>query len=236
MALIGERAGHRWAVSYGDEYVTASWDLDFPPSAAFIKIFQGGTFEFEEQSAVDIAILNIRRRLPNGADETITFPSPTSISHVLVKFDAMMTHVTLGMTVRGAVGDLVYTLGFWGSWRPTMAERTKAPRDDDAVVGSVPPVIGVDAIALFDPADGRVVHMHQITTFAGAERRTPDEQRQAGIEAARHLGHDVAGLDALHVPDFQPGISIYRVDLANRQLMAMPPPALTERIGRSPRE
>ena len=106
-----------------------------------------------------------------------------------------------------------------------MAERNEEQRDPDAVVGDVPRVIGVDTVALFDPQDGRVVHVHQITTFEGAERRRPEEQLKAAMEAAQRLGQDVEKLEALHAPDFQPGRSGFRVDLENRRLMEMPPRA-----------
>ena len=112
MPLVGERSGNRWAFTTSDDLFTASWDLDFPPRAAFIKVFQGGYFEFDDQSAVDIGLMDFRR-LPSGADETIVFPDIDAFQHRLIEFDGTMTHVTFGMSVRGGVGDLVYTLGFW---------------------------------------------------------------------------------------------------------------------------
>lgn len=113
MPLVGEQAGRRWAYNFGDDLYTASWDLDFPPSAAFIKVFLGHYFEFDSDSAVDVGIINIRFRDPNGVDQTITFPDLDAFEHEAVQFNSTMTHVTFGMKVMAASASIVYTLGFW---------------------------------------------------------------------------------------------------------------------------
>ena len=114
MPLIGESAGTKWAVGYEDLH-SASWDLDFPPMAAFIKVFLGMYHEFrDDKGAFDAGLINIRRRLPNGADETITFPYLGSFDSESVWFDAAMTHVTYGRRVRNCQVKLLWTLGRWG--------------------------------------------------------------------------------------------------------------------------
>jgi hypothetical protein len=113
MPLVGEQAWHAWAYNTGGDLYSASWDLDFPPSAAFIKVSLGRYFEFDDESAVDVGLINMRHRLPNGVDETTNFPDIDSFDPVMVQFNQTMTHVTFGLKVKGASGLLVWTLGFW---------------------------------------------------------------------------------------------------------------------------
>lgn len=112
MPLIGEQSWHGWAYNTGGDLYSASWDLDFAPSAAFIKVFLGHYYEFDDQSAVDVGLLYIRFRDPQGVDQTITFPDIDAVP-VSTQFNATMTHVTFGMKVRAASATLVWTLGFW---------------------------------------------------------------------------------------------------------------------------
>ena len=93
---------------------TRWWDLDFAPRAAFIKVFLEHYFEFDDQSAVDVGLLNIRFRDQNAIDQTITFPDIDAFDHVSAQFNGTMTHVTFGLKVKAASGALVWTLGFWG--------------------------------------------------------------------------------------------------------------------------
>jgi len=113
MPLIAESAWHGWAYTFGDNLYSSSWDLDFPPKAAFIKVVLGSYYEFDDESAVDVGLINIRRRKPNGADETISFPDIDSFDPVMVQYNATMTHVTFGIKVKSGYGLLVWTLGTW---------------------------------------------------------------------------------------------------------------------------
>src|SRR4051812_18901687 len=113
MPLVGEQAGRRWAYNSGDNLYTASWDIDFAPRAAFIKVFLGHYFEFDSESAVDVGLINIRFRDANGVDQTIAFPDIDAFQHEAVQFNSTMTHVTFGMKVKAASASVVYTLGFW---------------------------------------------------------------------------------------------------------------------------
>jgi hypothetical protein len=88
--------------------------------------------------------------------------------------------------------------------------------------GSAPAVSSVDVTALYDPRDGRVIHMHYAIAMEGAERRTREEQQQSARESALLLGCDVEGLAVLHVVDFQPTGKTYRVDLQTRALVETP--------------
>jgi hypothetical protein len=53
---------------------------------------------------------------------------------------------------------------------------------------------------LFDPSDGRIVHIHGMTRLDGGPSATEAELEQRALENARHLGHSTAGIEALHVP------------------------------------
>jgi hypothetical protein len=53
---------------------------------------------------------------------------------------------------------------------------------------------------LFDPSDGRIVHIHGVTSPGGARSVTDEELEQKAIENAQRLGHSTADLKALHVP------------------------------------
>ena len=89
--------------------------------------------------------------------------------------------------------------------------------------GVVAAVAGIDAVLIYDPKDGRVVHMHHSITFEGAEkRRDPETQCLRALEAARHLAHDTDGMEVLHVPDFEPSDQVYTVDPKSRKLVGVP--------------
>ena len=53
---------------------------------------------------------------------------------------------------------------------------------------------------LFDPKNGRVVHVHGATTLQGAKKVSDAELEKDATEHAKAFGHPVAGLKALHVP------------------------------------
>jgi hypothetical protein len=53
---------------------------------------------------------------------------------------------------------------------------------------------------LFDPKDGRIVHIHGITVL-GSEAKITDEDLEArAVARAKAFGRDVAGLKTLHLP------------------------------------
>ena len=113
MPLVGESAGSRWAYTFDDDLYSVSSDLDFPPTPTFFKVFLAKYFEFDDEGAVDTGIINIRRRLPDNSDETITFPDLDALDSRSVKFDSNMTHVSYGMKVSNCYAKLVWTLGRW---------------------------------------------------------------------------------------------------------------------------
>src|SRR5262249_50435806 len=98
MPLVGEMASWHWAYTTGGDFYSATWSVDFAPSAAFAKVSQGRYFEFDDQSAADIAILNIRRRKPDNSDEQINFDQNIdALDSTMAVYDPKMTHVTFKM-------------------------------------------------------------------------------------------------------------------------------------------
>ena len=53
---------------------------------------------------------------------------------------------------------------------------------------------------LFDPKDGRIVHIHGVTTLDGAREIDNPELERRAVGHAKAFGHQVAALKALHVP------------------------------------
>ncbi|MGL5931051.1 MAG: hypothetical protein ACRCY8_19125, partial [Dermatophilaceae bacterium] len=80
-------------------------------------------------------------------------------------------------------------------------------RDTMPTVGRVPRLASVDTIALYDPGDGRIVHLHDVLTMEGAEPRSAEDRRRSARETAAELGVAVDGLELLHLEDFavEPG-------------------------------
>jgi hypothetical protein len=111
--LIQEIAGSTWAGHGGDDdSFTMTFDLDFPPHGAFIKVALGQFFQWSDGTgygAASIGLVNMRRRKPDNSDETITFGNISAAETVYVMFDPAMTHVTLGIMVQHCIASLVWT-------------------------------------------------------------------------------------------------------------------------------
>jgi hypothetical protein len=53
---------------------------------------------------------------------------------------------------------------------------------------------------LYDPKDGRVVHVHGATAVGKERLRSKAQLEERAIQNAEAFGHSVAGLKVLHVP------------------------------------
>jgi hypothetical protein len=116
MPLVAESSWTAQAWHGGPDALSMTFDLDFPPQAAFIKVMLGDFYQWIDNhyfGAVNIGLINMRRRKPDNSDETITFPNLGVGETVYVMFDPNMTHVTFGMSVRDCAATLVWTLGIW---------------------------------------------------------------------------------------------------------------------------
>ena len=114
MPLISEQAWRTWAWTTGDDLYTASWDIDIPPSAVFLKTFLGHYFEMNDSGAADIGIMNIRYRDEWGVDQPVTYPDIDAFDHVATVYNNTLTHATYGMKVKAASASTLVTLGYWG--------------------------------------------------------------------------------------------------------------------------
>jgi hypothetical protein len=56
------------------------------------------------------------------------------------------------------------------------------------------------ACIVFDPKDGRVIHVHGVTTLAGAKQTTDAELEKDAKRHAQAFGHALAGARMLHLP------------------------------------
>lgn len=101
-------------------------------------------------------------------------------------------------------------------------EREKQPWMQ--IAGDAPAITSVDAVALYDPRDGRVVHMHHVVMFEGAEAQDRERQERNAMEAARALVKNVDELKVLHVPNFQLMGKAFRVDVKALRLVEISPP------------
>ena len=90
--------------------------------------------------------------------------------------------------------------------------------------GSCPEVSSIHTVALFDPKDGRVLHLHESITFAGAKAKTDAELKAEALDYAARLGCGVDGLKVLLAKDFQADAPFYVVDLKKKALKAVKPP------------
>jgi hypothetical protein len=83
---------------------------------------------------------------------------------------------------------------------------------------------------IYDPANGGVIHTHEVLTFPGGRQVTDaDAEAEALALLARRTGKDVSGLGVLHVPcgEYQRGVR-YRVELPSRRLIARGPTAVPQ--------
>ena len=114
MPLVGEWAGNAWASTTGNDFYSASWEINFPSRSVFAKVFLGSYFEYRDRTSIAAGLINIRRLSPSGAAETISFPPIDSFENaVLTRFDQRMTRVTLGIKVKACHGRMVWTIEFW---------------------------------------------------------------------------------------------------------------------------
>jgi hypothetical protein len=75
---------------------------------------------------------------------------------------------------------------------------------------------------IYDPANGAVIHTHEVLTFPGGRQVTDaDTEAEALAMLARRSGKDMSGFGVLHVPpgEYQRSAR-HRVELPSRRLIA----------------
>lgn len=86
--------------------------------------------------------------------------------------------------------------------------------------GVAPQMRGVQTVFVYDPADGKVVHVHHLVLLEGMEIPPATDQVEAALEAAHRVGHDRAKVAGLHVGalELNPYI-VYSVDPKDNTLV-----------------
>jgi hypothetical protein len=91
-------------------------------------------------------------------------------------------------------------------------------------VGSVPRVKSIRGVALNDPKDGIIHHMHHVMTMEGCEPRDSTLIEKDAITFAIKLGHRTEHLKVLHTPDSINPFAKYCVDTIKLGLIELPKP------------
>lgn len=84
--------------------------------------------------------------------------------------------------------------------------------------GDAPRLVDEHVVAVYDPEDGRVLHLHTVRVFEGARSVSPEEAVEEALNAARGRGHDTERAQTLHTKE-APGRGVHRVDLATTSLV-----------------
>jgi hypothetical protein len=100
--------------------------------------------------------------------------------------------------------------------------------------GTAPKIVNTHTVALYHPADGRILHLHQVVTFEGGKSISAEAAQREAHEIARRHGHDVGSLGTLLITGKAPTAhqGRFRVDHATQKLVSEPPP---QRIRARPR-
>jgi hypothetical protein len=91
-----------------------------------------------------------------------------------------------------------------------------------------PKIESTYAIALYDPKDGKIRHMHHVITLENASKTDPQLLERDVTANAKKLGHNTDSLEVLHIPNFEDPTSMYRVDVERKILVKMPETTLSE--------
>jgi hypothetical protein len=87
--------------------------------------------------------------------------------------------------------------------------------------GKVPNLKSVYAIALYDPNDGSIHHMHHVLIMEGSTPTDPKLLEKEAVAHAEKLGHKVGTLKSLHISDLQDIQAKYRVDVEKQDLIRL---------------
>ena len=89
-----------------------------------------------------------------------------------------------------------------------------------STAGKVPKLESVYGIALYDPTDGKIIHMHTILNMEGASPIYPEEKEKEVLEFARtKLKRDTTKLRVLHDPNLKDISAQYYVNVKEATLV-----------------
>ena len=81
-------------------------------------------------------------------------------------------------------------------------------------------------IALYDPNDGKIIHMHTILNMEGASSVDPQTKE-------KELEYDVTKLSILHAPDLKDISAQYYVNVKEKTLVKIPETEILKRLKES---
>lgn len=119
MPIVAESTGTLTPNAFDpSEEATWTFSVDMPPSSVFVKVFLGwfGQFAYYTDNILaSLAILEVRQRLPDNSDQTLTLPALNSLNPEprLAFYDPTMTHFTVGIKTKGCSASLLWTMEFW---------------------------------------------------------------------------------------------------------------------------
>lgn len=90
--------------------------------------------------------------------------------------------------------------------------------------GPAPKIVATHAVALYDPENGRIAHLHRVLTLEGGAHYSPEHHEQNARAYAEKMGHPVKTLHALHVPNLRSAAGRFRVDVHKQSLVEVPRP------------
>lgn len=115
MPIVGEQVFAPWAYNTGDDMYTHSWEVNMPPRPVLVKTFLSEYYELDDRSAGLAYIARIRRRLPDGSDQTQDFPDPyNSNDAIQALFDSSLSSVTYAIQLRSSFNKIMCVIEYWG--------------------------------------------------------------------------------------------------------------------------
>ena len=80
-------------------------------------------------------------------------------------------------------------------------------------------------VALYDPSTGRIAHIQRVLSLPGGPDLTPEHVVERAHVHARHGGHDVSRLQAVHLADDHDYGTAHVVDVTTGAVVAAPKPS-----------
>jgi hypothetical protein len=115
MPIVGEQVFAPWAYNLGADLYTASWEVNMPPSSVMVKTFLSEYYEFDDKGGGFAYIASIRRRLPDGSDQTQSFPDPYNTNDAIqALFDNSLSSVTYAIQVANSHCKVMCIIEHWG--------------------------------------------------------------------------------------------------------------------------
>ncbi len=98
-------------------------------------------------------------------------------------------------------------------------------------IGDVPKLESIYGIVLYDPADGKIAHMHTIINMEGASPVDYQEKEKEVLEYAKtKLKRDVTKLSVLHDPNLGDISAHYYVNVKEKTLIKIPESEIQKKL------